>query len=120
MRCGSRGALTKHHEHGLHADRSERHVRGGEADWDEQVFAFILLGHDRSVRDRVRAEPANLDIALVADVAVGVDVALGVMRVHRVGAHADRVVDLGLALAVELGHNVRADHSSRFADVELA
>ena len=50
------------------------------------------LRHERAIGDRVGGEAADLHVPLVAHVARRVDVALAVVRVHRVGRQADRVV----------------------------
>ena len=79
----------------------------------------LAFGTMRAIRDRVRREAADLHVALVADVAVLRDVALDVVRVHRVGRQADRILGDALAAAVLLGHDVVADHPPGLADVKL-
>ena len=77
------------------------------------------LGTMRAVTDRIGRETAHLHVALVADLSLGIHVALHVVRIHGVGRQADGIPGNLASLAVVLRHHVLADHPSGFADVEL-
>ena len=115
---GGGGALAEDHEDGFHADAAEGDVAGAEAGGGEEVGALGGFWADAAVADGVGAG-ADLDVALIADEAFSGDVALDVVGVHVVGAHADAVFDDFEAFAVLFGHDVVADHAADFADVEL-
>ena len=118
-RGGGRGGLAEDHEHRLHADRPVGDVRAGQAHRHEEVRALALLRDDRQVTDPVRPAGRHLHVSLVPRVPRGIDVALRVVRVHRVRAQADRILRLALPTAIRLGHDVFADHPPRLAHVKL-
>lgn len=94
-------------------------MRAGYGGGDENVFALFLLRSDGSVGDVVGLLGADADVAFVLHVAFGRDVALDVVGVHGVGAHADGLWSDTLALDVEFGGDVVTDHAAGFTDVEL-
>ena len=94
-------------------------MRDEERHWDQQVLALVAPRDDGAVVDRVGAARVDLDVALVARVAVGVDVALHVVAVHVVGAHADRPRGGEVTTEVALGLDPVGDHAARFAHVDL-
>jgi hypothetical protein len=80
----------------------------------------VLFGRDNgAVADRVGLEAAHLHVALVAYPAFLSDVALRVVRVHAVGAHAGGVARDFSFLDVVLRHDDVGDQAARFANVEL-
>jgi len=116
---GGGSGLAEDHEDGFHADGAIGDVGGGDADGDEEVFAFGFFRDDGAVVDGVGAAGAALDVALVAGVAVFVDVALHVVGVHVVGAHADGAGGGDVADEVVLVDDDIGEHAAGFADVEL-
>ena len=80
---------------------------------------WSALRHDRPIADRIGREAADLHVAFVLHVAVGVDVPLDVVRIHAVGGQADGVLRDDPPLAVVLRHHAVADHAAGFADVQL-
>ncbi len=62
---------------------------------------------------------ADSDISFVLHVAFRRHIALDVVRVHAVRAHADRLGSGSAFQQFVLRHHVAADHASRFADVDL-
>ena len=116
---GGSGALAKDHEDGFHADGAVGDVGAGDGDGYEEVLALLFLGGDGAVGDVVGLTGSLADVAFVLDVAFGGDVALDVVGVHGVGAHADGLGWDAFAEDVELGGDVGADHAAGFADVEL-
>jgi hypothetical protein len=94
-------------------------VGGGKRPGHEKVLTFIGFGNECAVGDAVRlAADVGLDIPLVFHHAVGND-ALRVVRIERVGAHADGVFDRALVLAMGFGHHEIRMHTPRLADVEV-
>ena len=92
------------------------------ADRQTGTIRFVhsdCLRHDRAIADRVGRKAADLHVAFVADVAFRIDVALGVVRIHRVGGQADGIVRDVPAPAIVLRHHVIGDHPPRLADIEL-
>ena len=112
--------MPKREEHGLHAYRPVRHVRGGKAYRHKKVAAFGALRHDGAVVDVVRTRHAPvLDVALVLHVAP-----LGHVAPHMVGVHGVRALRHGTRrarklAAVRLRHDGLADKPAPFADVYL-
>ena len=113
------GRLAEDHEDRFHADGAEGDVGGGKGGGDEEVLALFFLRPDGAVGDLVGAAGGDLDVAFIAGVAVFVDVALDVVGVHVVGAHANGHGGLARAEAVGFGLDVVADHAAGFADVDL-
>lgn len=82
-----------------------------------------MFGDDGLVGDGVWAAGVDLDVAFVACDGVAVfvfgDVALDVVGVHVVGAHADGFGSGFVFAEVAFGHDEVGDHASCFADVDL-
>src|SRR5690606_5332309 len=99
------GRLAEDHEHRLHADAAVGDVTGRHRHRHEQVAALAHLGHQRTVGDGVGTVRADTDVALVLHVPLGGDVALDVVAVDRVAAHAHRVGGRLLLAQLILGHD---------------
>ena len=116
---GGGGGLAEDHEDGFHADAAVGDVGGGHGDGDEEVGGLGFFRDEGAVGDGVGAAGGDADVAFVLDVAFGGDVALGVVGVDGVGAHADGVGGGFLFAEFVFGHDEGADHAAGFADVEL-
>ena len=94
-------------------------MRRRETHGHEQIGALFLLRSDRIVGDAISLLHSETDGALGAHVAVFVDVAPDVVRIHRVAAHPDRIGHRLRAVAVPLRHHERPVQPPRLAHVEL-
>lgn len=113
--CG----VADHHEDGLHSNAAISGVGGGEAAYDEEVFAFAGFGAEGAVADGEGFEAANVEAAFAVKDAGVVDVKGDAVGVERVGGEGDAVLGVASAFGVVLGDDVVADHAAGFADVDL-
>lgn len=93
-------------------------MRGAHGDGVEEIGGLVGLGDDGLVGDGEGPAHGDVDVAVVADVALDDD-AVDLVHVERVGAHGDAAAAaLGL-LDVALAHRVHAAHAAALADVDL-
>ena len=85
----------------------------------DQVAAFRCFGQDGAQRYGVRIGRVYADIALVLHKTLGCDVALHIVRIHGIGAHADGIFNGYAAHDLVFGHHAQADHPAAFPDIDL-
>ena len=94
-------------------------MAGGHGDGNEQVADLALLRDQRAIGDLIRSVGAHADVAFVLHITLCCDVALHVVAVDGVAAHADGIGRGLLFAQLVFGHDVLADHAAGLADVEL-
>ena len=93
-------------------------MRRGQAHRNQQIGALGFPRNDRAVGNQVRAARGNLNVPFILDRPLRRDVALDIVGVHVVRAHADRILHNAHTTAIELGHNVVRHHTACFAHVD--
>ena len=87
---------------------------------NQQVGTLLAFGRDRAVGYGVGRPDAYLYVTLVLDHGLAIlvdDDTLAVVRIHRVGRHADAVIDRSAVFAVGLRGDIFANHAAALAYV---
>ena len=121
---GSRRArtLAENHEDRLHANRSIRNMRRGQAEGHQEIAALFLTRHDGSIGYGVGPRTPMAKATLVTHRRFSIyfhDHAMTKVRVHRIGREAHGIIRDTFGLAIVLGHDVIGNHAPPLTNIQL-
>jgi len=95
-------------------------VRTGNADGQQQIFDLLPIGQNVAIGYYLRGLQMQANVTLDGDGPFGDDVALHIVRVDGVAAHADGFGRWDFFRQMVFRHRHRANHPPRFTNLELA